>query len=91
MNAGPHGVGRFALLTPCQAGTAAGAFVVALAGRWSWFCCHRLFAVLLRLGRRRTGLAEKAALGGVFLGARLRVLGHVSSRVVLGLLPGRAW
>src|SRR5262249_10186621 len=41
---------------------AAGAFVVALAARRPWFCCHRLFAVLLRFGRRRTGLAEKAAL-----------------------------
>ena len=48
---------------------AAGAFVVALAARRSWFCCHRLVAVLLQFGRRRTGLAEKAALGGVFLGA----------------------
>jgi hypothetical protein len=70
---------------------AAGAFVVALAGRWSWFCCHRLFAVLLRLGRRRTGLAEKAALGrSVFLDARLRELRHAASRACGGLLPGRA-
>jgi len=34
---------------------AAGAFVVALAARRPWFCCHQLVAVLLRLGRRRTG------------------------------------
>ena len=45
---------------------AAGVFVVALAARRSWFCCHRVFAVLLRLGRRRTGLAEVAALGRAF-------------------------
>ena len=45
---------------------AAGAFVVALAARRPWFCCHRLFAVLLEFGRRRTGLAEKAALGRAF-------------------------
>ena len=32
---------------------AAGAFAVALAARWSWFCGHQLFAVLLRFGRRR--------------------------------------
>jgi len=34
---------------------AVGAFVVALAARRFWFCYHRLFAVLLRCGRRRTG------------------------------------
>ena len=50
--------------------SAAGAFVVALAARRSWFCCHRLFAMLLRFGRRRTGLADVAALGWAFLGAR---------------------
>jgi len=32
---------------------AAGAFVVALAARRSWFCCQQLFAVLPRFGRRR--------------------------------------
>jgi len=31
-----------------------------------WFCCHPLFAVLLRFGRRRTGLADMAALGRAF-------------------------
>ena len=41
---------------------AAGAFAVALAARRSWFCYHQLFAVLLRFERRRTGLAEMAAL-----------------------------
>jgi len=45
---------------------AAGAFVVALAGRRSWFCYQQLFAVLLRFGRRRTGLAELAARGRAF-------------------------
>jgi ATP/maltotriose-dependent transcriptional regulator MalT len=40
--------------------------VVALAARRSWFCCHQLFAVLLRFGRRRTGLAEVATLGRAF-------------------------
>ena len=49
---------------------AAGAFVVALAARRSWFCCHRLVAVLLQFGRRRTGLAEKAALGRAVSWAR---------------------
>ena len=69
---------------------AAGAFVVALAARRSWVCYHRLFAVLLRFGRRRTGLADVAALGrGVFLGARLWVLRHVAGRLCVGLLPGR--
>ena len=47
---------------------AAGAFVVALAARRFWFCCHRLFAVLLRFGRRRTGLADVAALHWAFSG-----------------------
>src|SRR5215813_8966797 len=42
---------------------AAGAFVVALAARRSWFCYHRLVAVLRRFGRRRTGLAEKGRAG----------------------------
>src|SRR5262249_40058000 len=42
---------------------AAGAFVVALAARRPWFCCRQLVAVLLRFGRRRTGLADVAALG----------------------------
>jgi len=70
---------------------AAGAFAVALAARRSWFCCHRLFAVLLRFGRRRTGLAEKGRAGpGGFLGARLRVLRHVAGRRCAGLPPGRA-
>jgi hypothetical protein len=45
---------------------AAGAFVVALAARRSWFCYHQLFAVLLRFERRRNGLAELAALGRAF-------------------------
>ena len=48
--------------------------MAALAARRSWFCCHQRFAVLLRLGRHRTGLADVAALArGVFLGARLGV------------------
>ena len=46
----------------CPAG-AAGAFVVALAARRSWFCYHQLFAVLLRFERRRTELPDMAALG----------------------------
>jgi ATP/maltotriose-dependent transcriptional regulator MalT len=49
---------------------AAGAFVVALAARQPWFCYQQPFAVLLRFGRRRTGLAEKAALGRAFSWAR---------------------
>ena len=48
---------------------AAGAPVVALAGRRSWFCYHQVFAVLPRLGRR-TGLADVAALGRAFSWAR---------------------
>jgi len=70
---------------------AAGAFAVALAARRSWFCCHRLFAVLPRFGRRRPGWLKKAALGpGGFLGTRLRVLRHVAGRRCAGLPPGRA-
>ena len=47
---------------------AAGTFVVVLAARRSWFCCHRLFAVLPLFARRRPGGLKKAALGrGVFL------------------------
>ena len=42
---------------------AAGAFVVTLAARRSWFCCHQLVAVLLQFERRRTGRAEMAAPG----------------------------
>ena len=72
---------------------AAGAFVVALAARRPWFCCHQRVAVLLRFGRRRTGLTDVAALGrGVFLGARLWVLRHVAGRRCVGLCragPGR--
>jgi hypothetical protein len=65
--------------------------VVALAARRSWFCCHRLFAVLLEFGRRRAGLAEKGRAGpGVFVAARLRVLRHAASRLGAGLVPGRA-
>src|SRR5215831_3561179 len=46
--------------------------------------------VLLRFGRRRTALADVAALGrGVFLGARLWVLRHVAGRRCAGLRPGR--
>jgi ATP/maltotriose-dependent transcriptional regulator MalT len=70
---------------------APGAFVVALAARRSWFGYHQLFAVLLELERRRTGLAEAAVLGRAFSWPRLRVLRHVASRRCAGLLPGRAW
>jgi hypothetical protein len=49
---------------------AAGAFVVALAARRAWFCYHQLFAVLPRFGRRRTGLADMAALARAFSWAR---------------------
>ena len=45
---------------------AAGAFVMALAARRSWFCYQQLFAVLLRFERRRTGLAELPARGRAF-------------------------
>jgi len=45
---------------------AAGAFVVALAARRSWFCYHQLFAVLLRFERRRTERADLAALHWAF-------------------------
>jgi len=54
---------------------AAGAFVVALAARRSWFCHHQLFAVLLLFERRRTALADVAALGRAFSWARLRPWG----------------
>jgi LuxR family maltose regulon positive regulatory protein len=40
----------------------AGAFVVALDGRRSWFRCHQLFADLLRLELRRTEPDQRAAL-----------------------------
>jgi len=50
---------------------AAGAVVVALAARRSWFCYHQLFAVLARFERRCTELAEMAALGGRSLGRAL--------------------
>jgi hypothetical protein len=60
----------------------ADAFVVALAARRSWFCYHQVFAVLPRFERRRTGLAELAALGwGRFLGRALagaEAPGHVA-------------
>jgi len=70
---------------------AAGAFVVALAARRSWFCYHQLFAVLLRFERRRTERADMAALHwAFFLDARLRVLRHAASRLSVGLPPGRA-
>jgi len=69
---------------------AAGAFVVALAARRPWFCYHRLFAVLLRFARRRTGRADVAALGRAFLDARLWVLSYTASRLCAGLLPARA-
>ena len=62
---------------------AVGAFVVTLAARRPWFCCHQLVAVLLRFGRRRTGLADVAALGWAFSwGARLWVVRHVAGRLV---------
>ena len=48
----------------------AGAFVVALAARRSWFCYHQLFAVLLELEPRRTGRADMAALGRAFCWTR---------------------
>ena len=70
---------------------AADTFAVALAARRSWFCCHRLFAVLPRFARRRPGGLKKAALGrGVFLVARMWVLRHVAGRRCVGLRPGRA-
>ena len=47
-------------------GRRAGALVVALAARRSWFCYHQLFAVLLEFERRRTGLAEMVALHWAF-------------------------
>ena len=66
--------------------------------RWRWlrggpWFCYQLFAVLLRSGRRCTGLADLAALPhctGRFLAARLRVLRHAASRLCAGLLAGRA-
>jgi len=70
---------------------AADAFVVVLAARRSWCCCHRLFAVLLRFRRRGTGLAAKGRAGpGVFPGARLRVVRRAAGRLCAGLPPGRA-
>jgi hypothetical protein len=69
----------------------AGAFLVALAARRSWFCSHQLFAVLLRFGRRRTGLAERPRKAEACSGTRLRVLRRVASRLCIGLAPGRAW
>src|SRR5215472_4367676 len=68
---------------------AAGAFVVALAARRSWFCHHQVFAVLWRFERRRTGLADVAALGRAFSWPRWWVLGHAAGRLAVGLLAGR--
>jgi hypothetical protein len=69
----------------------AGAFVVALTARRSWFCSHQRFAVLLEFGRRRAGLAEKGRAGpDVFVAARMRVLRHAASRLGGGLVRGRA-
>jgi hypothetical protein len=71
---------------------AAGAFVVALTARPSWFCCHQRFAVLLRFGRRRTGLAAWPRWAGRLLG---RALVGVEARPVAFVLascrsgPGR--
>jgi hypothetical protein len=73
-------------------GRRAGALVVALAARRSWFCYHQLSAVLLEFERRRTGLAEMVAPGrAFFLDPRLRVLRHAAGRLGAGLVPGRAW
>ena len=69
---------------------AAGAFVVALAARRSWFCHHQVFAVLWRFERRRTGLADVAALGRAFSWPGWWVLGHAAGRLAVGLLAGRA-
>src|SRR5262249_53874721 len=67
----------------------AGAFVVTLAARRSWFCCHQLVAVLLRFGRRRTGLADVAALGRAFSWGAV-VGGEACGRSpCVGLRPGR--
>jgi hypothetical protein len=66
---------------------------VALAARRSWFCYHQRFAVLLRFDRRRTALADLAALPrgtGLFLDARWWVLRHATGPLCVGLLPGRA-
>ena len=49
---------------------AAGAFVVALAARRSWFCYRQLVAVLVRFGRHRAGRANVAALAGASSWAR---------------------
>src|SRR5215470_194479 len=59
---------------------AAGAFVVALAARRPWFCCHRLVAVLARFGRRGTGRADVGALGRAFSRARALAGGEARAR-----------
>ena len=85
-NLGSRRMASFGESWNCRLG-AAGAFVVALAARRSWFCCHQLVAVLLRFGRRRTGWLKKAALGPALSRARLWVLRHGAGRRCVGLLP----
>jgi len=48
----------------------AGALVVALAARRSWFCCHRLVAVLLRLGGAAPGWLKRPRSAGALSWAR---------------------
>jgi LuxR family maltose regulon positive regulatory protein len=80
----------------------AGAFVVALDARRSWFRYHRLFAGLLQLELRRTGAGEVAALhelaAGWFAGRGLAVeaVRHaqaaqdwaLAARLLVGHWPG---
>ena len=56
----------------------------------AWFCCHQLFAVLWRFGRRRTGLADVAALGRAFLGRALVGVEARGRSPLCWPLPGRA-
>ena len=87
-NLGSRRMARLGESSNCRLG-AAGAFVVALAARRPWFCCHRLFGCCGGLGRRPTGLADMAAPGRAFSWARLRVLRHGAGRPCAGLRPGR--
>jgi len=67
---------------------ATGAFVVALAARRSWFCCHQPFAVLLSSSGAVPGWLTWPRWAGSFVDARLSVLRHAASRLCAGLPPG---
>ena len=68
-NLGSRKMARFGESWNCLL-EAAGAFVVALAARRSWFCYRQLFAVLLELERRVPGWLKWPRWAGAFSWAR---------------------